>query len=171
MKTEDKNNYYTNQDEINFEKLNNFRKFNSNIKNNTQSKNLNNKYANSDKNHFNNILKTDENVPLFKKIDIKKEIKYYNSSDFQKFDKLNNFVKYKNNLQQKNNENTNSQLSYSSNDYNEFNKIIQTKIQKEKLTKNQNQKVKIIDYGKLKDSEKKLKNKIGIEKIKIFYFD
>ena len=31
MKTKDKNNYYNNEDEVNFDKLNNFRKFNSDI--------------------------------------------------------------------------------------------------------------------------------------------
>ena len=46
-----------------------------------------------------------------------------------------------------------------------------TKSKEEKTTKNQNKKVKIIDYGKLKESEKKLKNKLGIEKIKVVYFD
>ena len=45
MKTENKNNYYNDEDEINFDKLNNFRKFNSNIKSNTQSKDHNIKYA------------------------------------------------------------------------------------------------------------------------------
>ena len=62
MKTENKNKYYNDEDEINFEKLNNFRKFNSNIKRNTQSNNHNIKYANSDKNYFNNIIKTNENL-------------------------------------------------------------------------------------------------------------
>jgi len=49
MKTENKNNYYNDEDEINFDKLNNFRRFNSNIKGNVQSENHNIKYANSDK--------------------------------------------------------------------------------------------------------------------------
>ena len=171
MKTEDKNKYYNDEDEINFEKLNNFRKFNSNIKKNTQSKNHNIKYANSDKNYFDNILKTKENMPLLKKIDIDKEMNYYNSLDFQKFDQLNNFFDYKDNTKKKNNENINFELTYSSNDYGEFNKIIQTKNKEEKININQNKKIKIIDFDKLKDSEKKLKNKVGIEKIKVVYFD
>ena len=73
MKTKYKDNYYNDQDEINFDKLNNFRKFNSDIKNTTQSKNHNIRYANSDKNYFNNIIKTEKNLPLFKKIDTEKE--------------------------------------------------------------------------------------------------
>lgn len=67
MKKEDKNDYYNDEDEINFNKLNNFRKFNSDTKNTTQSKNHNIKYANSDKNYFNDIIKTEENLSIFKK--------------------------------------------------------------------------------------------------------
>jgi hypothetical protein len=171
MKTENKNNYYNDEDEINFEKLNNFRKFNSNIKSNTQSKDHNIRYNNSDKNYFNDIIKTEENLPLSKKIDTEKEVKYYNSSDFQKFDQFNNFLEYKDNAEQKQNINIDSELSYSSNDYGEFNKIIPTKNTVKEIINNKNKKVKIIDYSKLKDNEKNLKNKVGVEKIKIVYFD
>jgi hypothetical protein len=171
MKIENKNKYYNDEDKINFEKLNNFRKFNSNIKSNTQSKNHSIKYANSDKNYFNNIIKTKENLSLTKKIDNEKKVKYYNSSDFQKFDLLDNFLEYKNNTENKQNKNINLKLSYSSNDYGEFNKIIPTKNREKNIVNEQNKKVKIVDYNKLKDNEKKLKNKVGIEKIKIVYFD
>lgn len=171
MKKEDKNDYYNDEDEINFNKLNNFRKFNSDTKNTTQSKNHNIKYANSDKNYFNDIIKTEENLSIFKKKDDKKEVKYYNSSDFQKFDQFNNFLEYENNTKQKQNVNTDSELSYSSNDYGEFNKIIPTKNTGKKIINNKNQKFKIIDYSKLKNNKKNLKNKMGIEKIKIVYFD
>ena len=51
-----------------------------------------------------------------------------------------------------------------------LNKIIEKKNNDEKI-KEQNKKIKVIDYSKLKDVGKKLKNKIGIEKIKIVYFD
>jgi hypothetical protein len=171
MKTKDKNNYYNDEDELNFDKLNNFRKFNSDIKSSTQSKNHNIKYANSDKNYFNNIIKTEENLPLFTKKDAQKEVKYYNSSDFQKFDQFNKFLEYKDSAEQKQNINIDSELNYSSNDYGEFNKIIPTKNTGKKIINNKNQKVKIIDYSKLKDNEKNLKNKVGVEKIKIVYFD
>ena len=171
MKTENKNNYYNDEDEINFDKLNNFRRFNSNIKDNVQSENHNIKYANSDKNYFNDIIKTEENLSTFKKKDDKKEVKYYNSSDFQKFDQFNNFLEYENNTKQKQNVNTDSELNYSSNDYGEFNKIIPTKNIGKKIINNKNQKVKVIDYSKLKYNKKNLKNKMGIEKIKIVYFD
>ena len=168
MKKEDKNNYYNVEDEINFEKLSNFTKFNSDIKNNAPSKNHNIKYVNSDKNYFNNIIKTEENSLLFKKND-EKEVKYYNSSDFQKFDQLSNFFEYKNDI--KKNISANSKLTYSSNDYSEFNKIISSKNKEEKLIKNQNIKIKVVDFAKLKDNKKSLKNKMGIEKIKVVYFD
>jgi len=123
------------------------------------------------KNYFNNIIKTEENLPIFKKKDDESEVKYYNSSDYQKFNQFNNFFEYKNNTAQEQNTNINSELSYSSNDYGEFNKIIPTKNIGKKIINNKNQKVKIIDYSNLKDDEKKLKNKLGIEKIKIVYFD
>ena len=171
MKTENKDNYYNDEDEINFEKLNNFRKFNSNIKSNTQSKDHNIRYANSDKNYFNNIIKTDENLPLSKKIDTEKEVKYYNSSDFQKFDQFNNFLDYEDKTEHKLEKNIDTEFNYSSNDYGEFNKIIPIKNSGKKIISNKNSKVKIIDYSKLKDNEKKLKNKLQIEKIKIVYFD
>ena len=164
MKTKDKNNYYNDEDEVNFDKLNNFRKFNSEIKNSTQSKNHNIKYANSDKNYFNNIIKTQENLPLFTKKDDQKEVKYYNSLDFQKFDQFNNFLDYKDKTEDKLDKNVETEFSYSSNDYGEFNKIIPTKNTVKEIINDKNKKVKIIDYSKLNDNEKKLKNKVGIEK-------
>jgi len=171
MRKENKNNYYKNEDEIIFEKLSNFKKFNSNNQNNNQSKNHNIKYSNSDKNYFNNILKTKKNDAFLNNSNIDKETSYYNSSDFQKFNRLNNFPEYKDNTEQKNNENITSKLPYTSSDYGEFDKIVKTKKNEENIKADQNRKVKIIDYGKLKERENKLKNKLGIEKIKIIYFD
>ena len=171
MKIKNKNNYYNDEDEVNFDKLNNYRKFNSDIKSSTRSKDHSIKYSNSDKNYFNNIIKTDENLPLFTKKDAQKEVKYYNSSDFQKFDQFNNFLDYKDKTEHKLDKNVDTEFSYSSNDYGEFNKIIPTKNTAKEIINDKNKKVKIIDYSKLNDNEKKLKNKVGIEKIKIVYFD
>jgi len=171
MKKENKTNYYKDEDKIIFEKLSNFKKYNSNIQNNNQYKNQNIKYSNSDKNYFNNILKTEKNDSLLNKSNIDKETSYYNSSDFQKFNRLNNFPEYKDNTEQKSNENTSSKLPYTSSDYGEFDKIVKTENKEENIKKDQNRKVKIIDYAKLKESGNKLKNKMGIEKIKIVYFD
>ena len=170
MKKENKNNYYNEEDKINFEKLNNFKKFKSDNVKNFQIKNYSTSYSNSDKNNFNNILKTNENITMLNQKDIGKEVKYYNSSDFKKFDQLNNFPEYNDNKTHEDKENINSIATYKSSDYGEFNKIIQTKNSDEKI-KEQNKKIKVIDYSKLKDVGKKLKNKIGIEKIKIVYFD
>ena len=170
MKTENKNKYYNEEDEINFQKLNNFRKYNSELKNNNRSNNYNIKYANSDKNFFNNILKTNEKVELYNETDSDKEINYYNPSDFQKFDQLNNFPEYNDNVD-KISKNSTHESSYSPEDYNEFNKIIpKIDIDQNKI-KDQNKKIKVIDYGKIDESEKRLKNKLGIDKIKIVYFD
>ena len=170
MKTENINKYYNDEDEINFQKLNNFRKYNSELKNNNLSNNYNIKYANSDKNFFNNILKTNEKVELYNETDLDKEINYYNPSDFQKFDQLNNFPEYNNNVDTIS-KNSTHESNYSPEDYNEFNKIIpKIDIDQNKI-KNQNKKIKVIDYGKIDESEKRLKNKLGIDKIKIVYFD
>ena len=95
MKKDNKNNYYNSEDQVNFEKLDNFKKYNSNFKNKTQYKNQNIKYSNSDKNYFNSIIKTEKNISLLNETDIKKDINYYNSSDSQKFEQLNNFPEYK----------------------------------------------------------------------------
>jgi len=171
MKIENNNNYYNVEDEINFEKLKNFRKFNSNVKSITQSNDRNIRYANSDKNYFNDIIKTDENLSLSKKIDTEKEVKYYNSSDFQKFDQFNNFLDYEDKAKQKLDKNIDTEFNYSSNDYGEFNKIIPIKNSAKKIISNKNSNVKIIDYSKLNEDKKKLKNKLQIEKIKIVYFD
>ena len=107
----------------------------------------------------------------FKKTGAEKKVEYYNSSDFKKFDQLDNFIEYKNNIKNEQNKDIDHGLTYSSNDYGEFNKIIPTRNNGEKIVNQQNKNVKIVDYGKLNDSEKKLKNKLGIEKIKIVYFD
>ena len=171
MKIKNKNNYYNDEDEVNFDKLNNYRKFNSDIKSSTRSKDHNIKYSNSDKNYFNNIIKTDENLPLFTKKDAQKEVKYYNSLDFQKFDQFNNFLDYKDKTEHKLDKNVDTEFSYSSNDYGEFNKIIPTKNTAKEIINDKNKKVKIIDYSKVNDNKKKLKDKVGVEKIKIVYFD
>ncbi len=168
MKKENKINYYNDEDKVNFEKLNNFNKFNSKNIKSAELNNFNTRYSNSDKNYFNTILKIDENTSLLNNSN--KEKKYYNTSDFKKFDQLNNFPEYNNKIDYQNKENLGSGTKYKSSDYGEFNKIIQTK-NNEKKTKDQNKKIKVIDYGKIKENEKKLKNKIGVEKIKIVYFD
>ena len=65
---------------------------------------------------------------------------------------------------------------YTDNDKNAFDQIIKTNNTinyKEKKSNDQvdKGKIKIIDFDKLKKKERNLKNKIGIDKIKIVYFD
>ena len=170
MKKDNKNNYYNSEDQVNFEKLDNFKKYNSNFKNKTQYKNQNIKYSNSDKNYFNSIFKTEKNISLLNETDIKKDINYYNSSDSQKFEQLNSFPEYKYNNEDKN-QSMNAEMVYSSNDYGEFNKIIPEIDMDQTKIIDQNKKIRVIDYNKINESEKKLKNKLGIEKIKVVYFD
>jgi hypothetical protein len=109
-------------------------------------------------------------VELYNEIKIDKEIDYYNPSDFQKFDQLNNFPEYNNNLD-KINEDSTTVSNYSPQDYDEFNKIIPKIHIDQKKIDNQNKKIRVIDYSKINENEKKLKNKMGIDKIKIVYFD
>ena len=170
MKIDNKNKYYNDEDEINFQKLNDFRKYNSELKNNNQSNNHNIKYANSDKNYFNNILKTNEKVEFYNEINVDKEVNYYNPSDFQKFDNLNNFPEYNHN-EDKINKNSTHESNYSPQDYDEFNKIIPKIDIDQKKIDDQNKKIRVIDYSKINENEKKLRNKMGIDKIKIVYFD
>ena len=62
------------------EKLDDFKKFNSNISDKNKNKNHSIRYSNSDKNNFNDILKTEKNDTLLNKTNNDKEISYYNSS-------------------------------------------------------------------------------------------
>ena len=167
---QNKINYYNTDDEIQFQKLDDFRKFNKNIKVNKSEKNQDVKYSNTDKNNFNGILKTNEDFDLLNEPNIKKELNYYNNSDFDKFETLDNFQEYNFKLNN-NNENQNSNSHYSKDDYSQFNKIIKTENQEKNQVEAKNKKVKVIDYNKLNESNKKIKNKVGIEKIKIVYFD
>ena len=98
---ENKINYYNTDDEIQFQKLDDFRKFNKNIKVNKSEKNQDVKYSNTDKNNFNGILKTNEDFDLLNEPNIKKELNYYNNSDFDKFETLDTFQEY--NFKLKNN--------------------------------------------------------------------
>jgi len=163
--------YYNDSDEIFFEKLDNFKKFNLNKKNNKELETKHFKYSNSDKNYFNNIIRTEEKGPQLNVSDLKKETSYYQSTDFKKFDQLNKFQDYKNsNLDRKTNQKLTPNLNYSPKDINEFNKIIKSENNQENNKKKLNKNIKIIDYNKSKENQK-IKNKVGIEKIKIVYFD
>ena len=61
MKKENINNYYTDEDLINFEKLKNFKEFKVNKLNNNQNKSHPVRYAVSDNRNFNKIMNIDNN--------------------------------------------------------------------------------------------------------------
>ena len=179
MKAENINNYYTEEDLINFKKLKNF--------NNTKVDNLNKnrakshpmRYAMSDNKHFNKIMNINNDKGSFlEKKEKTKKNNYYSSSDFDKFEKIDQFSTLnKNENINKNPEVIKTKINYTSNDVNAFDQIIKSKIDTKKysndkiISKVDNKKIKIIDFDKLKDKGKILKNKVGIEKIKIVYFD
>ena len=173
MKKETINNYYTDEDLINFKKLNNFKEFKTDKLNNNQITKHPVKYSMSDNSNFKKIMNIENNeTSSFKENSKPKENSYYNSSDFQKFNKLKQFTNFENskNLKTKK-EDSKNVTNYTSDDVNNFDKIIKTKNQNINNTAANSKKIKIIDFGKLKEKEKNFKNKLGIEKIKIVYFD
>ena len=79
MKKENINNYYTDEDLINFEKLKSFKEFKVNKLNNNQNKSHPVRYAVSDNRNFNKIMKIDNNEFSSKKVNKTKD---YTPSDF-----------------------------------------------------------------------------------------
>ena len=178
MKKENINNYYTDEDLINFEKLKNFKEFKVNKLNNNQNNSHPVRYEVSDKRNFNKIM----NVVINEKSSSKEVNKSrdYKPSDFENFKKLKQFTTF-NNSEPLNNkiEPEKTITKYTDKDISSFDKIIKSKDytknksenKKKSNTKIDNKKIKIIDFNKLNEREKKLKNKMGIEKIKVVYFD
>ena len=175
MKKENINNYYTDEDLINFEKLKNFKEFKVNKLNNNQNNSHPARYAMSDNRNFNKIMNIDNNESSSKKVN---KIKDYTSSDFEKFKKLKQFTAFDDNkpLNDKT-EPEKTITEYTDKEMDAFDKIIKSKgdVKNENKNKNNekidNKKIKIIDFNKLNEREKNFKNKIGIEKIKVVYFD
>ena len=173
MKKENINKYYTDEDLINFKKLNKFENVKTNNLENNQINKYPVKYSISDNNYFKKIMK-DENPETVssKEIHKLKQNTYYNSSDFQKFNKLKKFTNFINNENKKSkNEYSKTVTTYTSDDVNKFDKIIKTNNESLNNVRANNKKIKIIDFDKLNEREKKFKNKMGIEKIKVVYFD
>ena len=169
MKKENINNYYTDEDLINFEKLKNFKEFKVNKLNNNQNNNHPIRYAVSDNRNFNKIMNVENNEKSSSSKEVN-ESKDYTSSDFENFKKLKQFTTFNNNEPLNNKtEPEKTTIDYTDKDMNAFDKIIKSK----DGAKNENdkKKIRIIDFNKLKEKEKNLKNKLGIEKIKIVYFD
>jgi len=173
MKKENINNYYTDEDLVNFNKLNNFKEIKINNPSSNRSINHPFKYSVSDSNNFNKILNIKNNKKFSsKKIHKQEENTYYNSSDFQKFNKLKQLTNLNiNKDKEKKNEYPKTTTKYTSNDFSKFDSIIKTENQSTKNSEINNKKIRIVDFNKLKEKEKNIKNKLGIEKIKIVYFD
>ena len=179
MKTENINNYYNDEDLIHFEKLKNFNKSKTNKLNIDQDKSHSIRYATSDNKHFDKIMNINKDKsPISKKIEETKKNNYYSPLDFKNFKKIKQFATFNENKTV--NKNTNvvkSKTKYTSNDVNVFDQIIMSKNNTKKYDENKinskvdSKKIKIIDFNKLKERKKNLKNKVGIEKIKIVYFD
>ena len=111
-------------------------------------------------------------TPSSKETQKSKGNNYYNSSDFQKLNKLKELINFNiaEDVETKK-ENSKTITSYTSDDVNKFNKIIKTKNENTNNKDINSRKIKIIDFNKLKENEKNIKNKLGIDKIKIVYFD
>ena len=175
MKKENINNYYTDEDLINFEKLKNFKEFKVNKLNNNQNKSHPVRYAVSDNRNFNKIMNIDNNESSSKKVNKTKD---YTPSDFENFKKLKQFTTFNDNEPLNNKTEPEKTITeYTNKDKSSFDKIIKSKGDTKNESENKhnvkidNKKIKIIDFDKLSEREKNLKNKAGIEKIKVVYFD
>ena len=179
MEKENINNYYTDEDLINFEKLKNFNNFKVNKLSNNQNKIHPVRYAMSDNKHFNKIMNiNNDKSSLSKKTKKTKNNNYYNPLDLKNFDKFKQLAIFSDDETiNKKTEVTKTKTNYSANDMNAFDQIIKfvgyiKNDNKDKInSKVDTKKIKIVDFSKLKEREKILKNKVGIEKIKIVYFD
>ena len=175
MKKENINNYYTDEDLINFEKLENFKEFKVNKLNNNQNKSHPVRYAVSDNRNFNKIMNIDNNESSSKKVNKTKD---YTPSDFENFKKLKQFTTFNDNEPLNNKTEPEKTITeYTNKDKSSFDKIIKSKSDAKNESENKhnvkidNKKIKIIDFNKLNEREKNFKNKVGIEKIKVVYFD
>ena len=176
MKKENINNYYTDEDLINFEKLKDFKEFKVDKLNNNQNNTHPVRYAVSDNRNFNKIMNVGNNEKSSSK-EVNKS-KDYTTSDFDNFKKLKQFTTFNDNEPLNNKTEPEITITeYTDKDMSAFDKIIKSKgntkneSENKNNTKIDNKKIKIIDFNKLNEREKNFKNKVGIEKIKVVYFD
>ena len=176
MKKENINNYYTDEDLINFERLKNFKEFKVNKLNNNQNNSHPVRYAVSDNRNFNKIMNVGNNEKSSSK-EVNKS-KDYTTSDFDNFKKLKQFTTFNDNEPLNNKTEPEITITeYTDKDMSAFDKIIKSKgntkneSENKNNTKIDNKKIKTIDFNKLNEREKNFKNKVGIEKIKVVYFD
>ena len=175
MKKENINNYYTNEDLINFEKLKNFKEFEVNKLNNNQNNSHPFRYSVSDNKNFNKIMNINDNETSSKKIN---KTKVYTPSDFENFKKLRQFITFNDSKPSNNKTEPEKTITeYTNKDKSSFDKIIKSKGDAKNESENKNnvkidnKKIKIIDFNELSEREKNFKSKTGIEKIKVVYFD
>ena len=97
---------------------------------------------------------------------------------FENFKKLKQFTTFNDNEPLNNKTEPEKTITeYTNKDKSSFDKIIKSKSDAKNESENKhnvkidNKKIKIIDFNKLNEREKNLKNKVGIEKIKVVYFD
>ena len=89
-------------------------------------------------------------------------------NDFEKFKKLKQLITIDDSKPLNNKTKPEKTITeYTNKDMSAFDKIIKSKGD----VKTDNKKIKIIDFNKLNEREKNFKNKLGIEKIKVVYFD
>ena len=176
MKKENINNYYTDEDLINFEKLKNFKEFKVNKLNDNQNNSHPIRYAVSDNRNFNKIMNVGNNEKSSSK-EVNKS-RDYKPSDFENFKKLKQFTTFNDNEPLNNKTEPEKTITeYTNKDKSSFDKIIKSKSDAKNESENKhnvkidNKKIKIIDFNKLNEREKNFKNKVGIEKIKVVYFD
>ena len=153
MKKENINNYYTDEDLINFEKLKNFKEFKVNKLNNNQNNSHPVRYAVSDNRNFNKIMNIDNNESSSKKVNKTKD---YTPSDFENFKKLKQFTTFDDSKPLNNKTETlNATTEYTDKDIGSFDKIIKSKGNTKNESENKNnskidnKKIKIIDFNKL----------------------
>ena len=176
MRKQNINNSYTDEDLINFKKLKNFKSFKVN-KINNDKKSHPQRYAKSDSENFEKIISVNNK---FLSRDVEKQEKkenYYKLLDLENFEKIKKTFSYGNDKPLKKDEYPKKTIiNYTDNDKKAFDQIIKNNYEKNHKVKHINTKVdkakiKIIDFDKLNKREKNLKNRAGIEKIKIVYFD
>ena len=160
---------------INFEKLKNFKEFKVNKLNNNQNNSHPVRYQMSDNRNFNKIMNIDNNESSSKKVNKTKD---YTPSDFENFKKLKQFTTFNDNEPLNNKTEPEITITeYTDKDMSAFDKIIKSKGNTKNESENKNnikidnKKIKTIDFNKLNEREKNFKNKVGIEKIKVVYFD
>ena len=176
MKKENINNYYTDEDLINFEKLKNFKELKFNKLNDNQNNSHPVRYAMSDNKNFNKIMNVDNNEKSsYKEVNKSTD---YTPSDFENFKKLKQLTNFDDSKPLNNKTETEKTITeYTDKDIDSFDKIIKSKGNPKNESENNNnikidnKKIKIIDFDKLSKREKNFKNKVGIEKIKVVYFD